>query len=629
MMKRTIKKPVTATAAAAVLAAAMMLSGLPAGAFAQLNQPAPSRFNIIDANYSGPVFLDAFWTDRTSPPPAGTSLEKVEVAPGDGSSVLAVTLVNRGFSEITAVTGYLALPADFRVAGGGGGSTSSNSSSGSQVVVASYNNIVPAGGTFTLFFQVDITEKAQVRSYSAPLKVEFSRTLEVGTPRTADLEVPFKVTGRVALDASPGTSLRPGTSSAVKIEVINRGSAPATGVIVTVPGTSGINPATQQASIVGLGKKTFELGVIPPGGSATIELTLYAANSAGETLQTMNLSLAYGNAYGVRKSLAIPVGLVVLPESSTSALSVEPAGGSSTMITAGKITDLNVTLANTGDQQLSDVVVTVRPQSESIKILGNTSWNIGDMAANSSSDLATKVFASEDMIGRAATFVFTVQHLSAGGQPEIETFDLGSYVDGEISVRAYEIGVTYIGGKPNITGNLLNEGNVIALFTTVDLVSAEGLVTKLPPQQYLGDLSENSPLPFSIPVETGNARAGTYPVVLRVEYKDSLKQTHALDIKSEVAFEPEQTGAQAAANQQQAAGMQQLVIVGAIIAAAVIAAVVLIMRRRKGQLKRKLQYSKGNGGGGGDIESVLDSQMSGGSSGAAGGAGKPSEERRK
>jgi hypothetical protein len=117
------------------IAAAAMLLLVPVSAFAQQpGQPGVSRLNIIDANYTGPVFLEAFWTDRTTMPPAGTSLEKIEVAPGDGASVLAVTMVNRGFSDITAVSGEIRLPAGFVASG-----------TGSSAAVATHNNIVNAG----------------------------------------------------------------------------------------------------------------------------------------------------------------------------------------------------------------------------------------------------------------------------------------------------------------------------------------------------------------------------------------------------------------------------------------------------------------------------------------------------
>lgn len=581
----------------AAIIAAMLL--VPLAAYAQQpGQPGPSRFDIIEANYSGPVVLEAFWTDRTTAPAAGTSLQKVELAPGDGASVLAVTLVNRGFSEITAIRGTLNLPTGFSAAG-----------SGANQALATHNTIASAGTTFTLFFQVNVLEGARLGEYTTRLHVEYSRTLETGTPRAVDMNVPFKVTGKTIIDASSRGGVTPGGASIVPIEITNAGSAPATGVVVTVPGSSGINTTTQQAALVALGKKTFELGVIQPGESKTIEPTLYAANTSGEALQAVSLNVTYGNAYGERKNASVPVGLVVLPESASSPVSVSPVGESS-IITAGKITDLTVSLINNRSQELSDVVVSVAPQSDSIRILGFTSWNIGDLEPGSSQEISTRVFASRDMIGRATTFVFTVQHLSAG-QPEIENISLGTYVDGEISIKAYDVGVTYIGGRPNLTGNLLNEGNVLALFTTVELLSAENLAESLPPQQYLGDLTENSPLPFSIPIDVPQSTgAGTYPVEVQIQYRDTLRELHTLTFDAQVDFVPEAPSE----NSSQAPANGSMIGVGIGIAVAAAIAFVVIRSRKRAKLKHKLQFSKQNGGQ--DIESVLDSHL-----------GKPDEKK--
>ena len=80
-------------------------------AYAQ--ERAPSREEIIQANYSGPVFLDAYWT-------SGSSFEdgaEIDVEPGDGASKLAVVLVNRGPSDISGITGTLTLPPGFQATG--------------------------------------------------------------------------------------------------------------------------------------------------------------------------------------------------------------------------------------------------------------------------------------------------------------------------------------------------------------------------------------------------------------------------------------------------------------------------------------------------------------------------------
>ncbi|HZA69492.1 MAG TPA: hypothetical protein VE548_07305, partial [Nitrososphaeraceae archaeon] len=63
-----------------------------------------------------PSFLEAYWTDNSESISSSSSSSsnnnslKKEVGPGEGASTLAVVLVNKGRSEITALTGYLTLP---------------------------------------------------------------------------------------------------------------------------------------------------------------------------------------------------------------------------------------------------------------------------------------------------------------------------------------------------------------------------------------------------------------------------------------------------------------------------------------------------------------------------------------
>ena len=565
-----------------VLLAAVLLSQAAVSAFAQ--ERGPTKEEILDANYSGPIVQDAFWTDRTTSPPAGESLDKVEVAPGDGASVLAVVFVNRGLSEITSVTGTLEAPPGFRA------------STGEPQAVATHDSIVEPGATFTLFFEVDIMPTASVQGYNAPLTVAYSKVLEVGQFRTVELSVPFRVTGKVILDAmAVDREIVPGSANQVRISITNKGTAGATGVVVSITPSNGANGST---SAVSIGQNTFELGSIPANSSAEIRPTIYPSSAAGEEPQAINVQISFGNSYGVRQTSTIPVGLVVLPRALESDISVSLGQTASTVITAGKLHDYKFVISNTADAPLSDVLITLSSQSESIKILGESEWTVKQMDAGYTQEFATQVFAPTSLIGDSTNFELSLRYLS-DGQTETDSVDLGAYIDGEISIRAYELEVNYIGGTPNIVGNLLNEGNTVALFTTIEVVDAGGLVTDLPPQQYLGDLEENSPLPFSIPVDVGTAGAGSYPIAIKVTYKDNLRQLHTLDFSSDIQFVPEVAEDESASSQ----GMDMVIpiVIGIVIAAAIVG-VILVRRRRRSALRHAITARKQD-----DIESLLDS----------------------
>lgn len=449
----------------APLVAAMLL--IPASVYAQ--DRGPTREEIIESKYSGPVYLDSYWTSGSVGNLTGI---EVDVGPGDGSSTLAVVLINRGPSDIAGITGRLLLTEDFQATGKAAGAPA----------VATFNQVAEVGNPFTLFFDVDVLDAAIVGEYSAQLSVDYSRVFETGTPRNAEMNVSIRVTGDAIL----------------------------------------------------------------------------------------TLSRTVGN-----------------------------ENQSSTQISAGRIEDYSFSLTNSGSAPITNVVVTMESTSESLEILGDSKWDIQGIEENSQVDLVTKVFAANALIGSPASFDVTAEY-SSNGQPSTERFTLGTYVAGEISLTAYEIEVNYIGGTPNIVGNLLNEGNTEALFTTIELVSAENLVSSPPPSQYLGDLEENSPLPFSIPINIdSNSGAGTYTVSLQVTYKDNLRELHTLDIDSEVEFVPvtpaEESGQDAS---------MTILPLGIVVAAAIeIGAVVVLKRRKKTSLNRTIQAGKQDD----DIESVLDS----------------------
>ncbi|GEM_PF-625344 len=201
-----------------------------------------SRFLLISKNLSinktrstssatfknitnGPVrfqFVNSYWTDNTAPGgvDAGSSSDRTpaaalqpvvrqEVGPGEGTSILAVELINRGFVDVTSIRGTLHLPAGFRAvvppddndpvtnstnttesvhsivpAGNSSILNSSlttrssnntpNSIADGRTAVASYNGLVKAGQTFILYFPVYVESSAQVgKVYHGSLSLHF------------------------------------------------------------------------------------------------------------------------------------------------------------------------------------------------------------------------------------------------------------------------------------------------------------------------------------------------------------------------------------------------------------------------------------------------------------------------
>lgn len=531
----------------------------------------PSTWPLTNANAQtdkDPAFQDSYWTDNNAISSSNTSTNepvRKEVGPGEGMATLAVVLVNKARSDITAVKGYLNLPPGFNAIGVIPQDARNNSADSLRYSVDSYNSIVKSGDTFTLYFDMNILNRADVGWYNASLDLIYSKVLETGQIIAKDIAIPFRITGKVILDVlSDNHLLIPGSSNMVKLTIKNKGTANASGVIVSVDGANSANDSPSSTnlssstesvggergsvSLISIGNSTFDIGIIPTNATAEINPLLYPSNSAAETVQNLALHISYGDAYGEIKRSDESVGLVISAKPPQSILNAKPIissdnQNSSIILKAGKIQNMGFTVANEGKQPVADLVINLASQTDTVKILGNSKWTFEKLMPGSELNLSSSVFASEDVIGKPIQFSVKIQYVS-DEQSKTDTITLGSYVDGEISLKLYDLSINIIGNRPNLVGNLLNEGNTVALFTTLEIIKSptpgeKTLVKHLPSQQYLGDVTENSPLPFSIPLTIENStKAGTYPIYLRVSYKDNLRILHELTMNGLVDFKP-------------------------------------------------------------------------------------------
>lgn len=229
------------------------------------------------------------------------------------------------------------------------------------------------------------------------------------------------------------------------------------------------------------------------------------------------------------------------------------------MLRAGMIEGAKITVFNNGNEELKDVVFSLKSESDSVNILGDTRWTLSSIEPFSKKELLTQIFSSEEVISKPISFTLDAEYIS-GGKSKKDSLSIGAYIQGQIKIRTYEVSVENIGGVLNLVGNLLNEGNTVALFTTIEIINNTNnelsskltsnfsqtgdRIKQLPLQslsspQYLGDLTENSPLPFSIPIDIkSDTENGKYLTNLKIIYKDDLRTEHDLVLNETVYYIP-------------------------------------------------------------------------------------------
>jgi hypothetical protein len=324
---------------------------------------------------------------------------------------------------------------------------------------------------------------------------------------------------------------------------------------------------------------TFNVERILSNSTALITPVIYPDYSTGGTIQSMKLKIDYNDPYGNKKYLEKSVGLIISPNPPESVLRIEDARNildinttnssnegltsnttknDALMLRAGMVESAKIIVSNNGKEELKNVVFSLKSESDSVKLLGNTRWTLNSIEPFSERELSTQIFSSEEVISKPISFILDAEYIS-GGKSKKDSLSIGAYIQGQITIRTYDVAIENIGGVLNLVGNLLNEGNTVALFTTIEIINinnkisskltsktsqSEELVKQLPLQsfpspQYLGDLTENSPLPFSIPIDIkSDTENGKYMTDLKINYKDDLRTEHDLVLREKVYYKP-------------------------------------------------------------------------------------------
>ena len=601
----------------------------------------------IDADYNGPVFIDSYWTDSSASTEEVLNPIELEVGPGEGPSTLAVVLTNRSPLEAFAITGFMKLPDQGFMPGGISATPEAKAlfqSFGGRGItnpaMATYHAKVDPGQTFTLHFDINILDEASVGTHSAQLIIDFSTPTHVRSCKSALLQVPFVLPGKVILDLESSTNyLTPKISNQVDITITNKGSSDATGVVATITNigdssSSGSRDSSQltlssaETDIVNLGANTFNIGKIPANDSITISTQLFPDDAAGATVQNMDIVIEYGNAYGYKKSALLTAGLVISPNPSESSLIVSHLPENSPpLITAGKVDVFDFQLTNNAHTPLTDIVLSLAPESETVKIVGKSKFTIQSLEPDETIRLSTEIFASTNLINSPTSFITTTDYIR-DGEARADTTNLGAFVSGDIELVLYDIGINKIGNSLYVVGNVLNQGSTTGKFATIEITSLPELISqksfndektssqdaaaqgqqrgqsnsqKALDPQYLGDLTEDSSIPFSIPLAIANLSPGQYPFSFKVTYADDLKNFHDVEFSRQINVDTIQELGQDRRQGGQSDDSSLFAIIGGIIAAAVIGGIIYKKKRSKKGLKRESKFTDDE-----DIEALLD-----------------------
>jgi hypothetical protein len=243
-------------------------------------------------------------------------------------------------------------------------------------------------------------------------------------------------------------------------------------------------------------------------------------------------------------------------------------------------------------------------ESEELKIIGNAKWAIDVLEPGQTTTVTTGVFASTNLINIPTYFMFTADFIT-NGESKTESVNVGTFVSGNIDLQLYDLEVTNISGQMYVVGNILNQGSTTGKFASIDLLSYPSTQSKTNEQnqinndgfgliknnisvqqgpQFLGDLTEDSSIPFSIPIPITSLSPGEYPFTFKIRYADDLRNFQDIVFNESITVSKIRPQGMSAGRENPSSDDSMSVIYLAVVIAVIaVASLIVVIKRKKTQ----------------------------------------------
>lgn len=201
---------------------------------------------------------------------------------------------------------------------------------------------------------------------------------------------------------------------------------------------------------------------------------------------------------------------------------------------------LNITISNSGGVLISTIDATLRvtspPTSPSPPVIkGGSHWILNYLEPRNSTVIPVTIYAPRSAIGSTYSASLDLSYRDDYGQIHSETYSFGFIVKGWIELVVYEKTVSprpvNPGSDVTITATILNRGNVAAMYTNVTVLSSPILDLLSESSTYVGEVDENSPVPFTVMARVKpDVEDGSYPVTVSISYRDDQHVDHILNV---------------------------------------------------------------------------------------------------
>ncbi|MDQ1280491.1 MAG: hypothetical protein QG670_1754 [Thermoproteota archaeon] len=206
----------------------------------------------------------------------------------------------------------------------------------------------------------------------------------------------------------------------------------------------------------------------------------------------------------------------------------------------------NMSLINDGSSLLSSIDATLT-LSAPLVLHSDNQWTFESLDVNNSIIIPIKIFCPSTSIGSTYQGQIQVTYRDTYGQSHTYTLPIGLIIIGRVDLVVYGKSINPYspspGSKVTFTATILNRGNVKVMYANVSLLSNPVLELLDQSTTYIGEIDENSPMPFTVSATiNSNVLNGTYPVMMTFYYQDDQYRDCNLTISMSLPVTKTQSG---------------------------------------------------------------------------------------
>jgi len=237
------------------------------------------------------------------------------------------------------------------------------------------------------------------------------------------------------------------------------------------------------------------------------------------------------------------------------------------------VSSVDISLKNTQSERASTTQSVTNVENV---VIQNTDWEIGEIEPGTKKLINLDVYVPESLKGDTLRAPLEITYFNAQGDKHTISRIADFFVQGLINVSIYNVNVIDLSGKQMIVGEIINEGNVSALFGFVT-VEPMGNSNIKKTTQFIDEIDTDSPVPFNVPIEfDGEPQYGKHDIKITVRYKDDVRDEHFITHNSTIFVkEP--------SNDNEGGSDTNMIVIP--IALAIGAGIYIIRRRKKAKIE--------------------------------------------